>query len=183
MIRWGEGPPHCSPHELREFSPLWGGLCSHKGECGQEKQAVRCFWGEIFAFFALECWTQQRHCRVQRSSQAVCCPPLGWDREGAAGAGEWGRMRGNVVIAAPGTISMLCSPPEGQPFVVFTALTNLSKATPFHLQLSSDLFHCCAKHPTRAGLTQNWRVPRGAVCQWKILMEPYQNDLLRQQKA
>lgn len=149
---------------------IWGG-----------KTGCWVFWGKHLQFF----------CRNGGHSRATvgCKGParLGWDRKvAAAGTQKWGRMSANIVIAAPDIISIISllpsSPPKGQAFVPLPRVAlhcclhssytspsppNFSQghAIPPAAHFSSDLGHCCAKHPTRFGPIWNWSVPRCAICQ------------------
>lgn len=96
-------------------------LYSHKWEYGEEKQGVRCFGGNICAFF-VEMLDTAEPLLGAKEQPSCFSPPVGWDRKvAAAGAQEWGRMSANIVFAAPGVASITStlpsSPPKGQAFV------------------------------------------------------------------
>lgn len=127
---------------------------------GRENRSWGVWGGNIFIFW-LKCWTQLSHCWVQRTSQAVCSPALGWDREVAAA--EFRSGAGWVPVLL---LQHLASSPSSPFFpalllrVLHSSYTspcppNLSKGhiIPPVAHFSSDL--CCAKYPTRVGSIWN----------------------------
>lgn len=177
----GRATPLLTPQTRAARDEAFSGNCTATNGNMGRKNRVLGVLGETFAFF----------CRNAGHSRATvgCKGParLGWDRKvAAAGTREWGRMSANIVIAAPDIISIISllpsSPPKGQAFVPLPRVAlhcclhssytspsppNFSQghAIPPAAHFSSNLGHCCAKHPTRFGPIWNWSVPRCAICQ------------------